>query len=272
MDDGREKHPICDMCRDEKLPTTYQCGVNCPGNPGAWQLHGAFHKKLRKQQKKWVDGETVQQQQRVCAEGMAQIAAHTGDNYDELLAESMRYSSKEDWRRSAIVCRQAIALRNGRPTAYCHLGAALSNSGHHVEAVQRYLEAKERYPVGSVDWAVATANSYVELRREECDELAKPEWWNDKALKALSAMVVRAAPDQSIALRMRGVVLSCAAPADPGELEEAAALFDRTAALEDIPVVKARYARMADKCRSLADNRRTKAQLEEAHAFLQACR
>ena len=22
MDDGREKHPICDMCRDEKLPTT----------------------------------------------------------------------------------------------------------------------------------------------------------------------------------------------------------------------------------------------------------
>ena len=35
MDDEREKHPICDMCRDEKLPTTYLCGVNCPGNPGA---------------------------------------------------------------------------------------------------------------------------------------------------------------------------------------------------------------------------------------------
>ncbi len=38
MDDEREKHPICDMCRDEKLPTTYLCGVECPGNPGAWQL------------------------------------------------------------------------------------------------------------------------------------------------------------------------------------------------------------------------------------------
>ena len=35
MDDEREKHPICDMCRDEKLPTTYLCGVNCPANPGA---------------------------------------------------------------------------------------------------------------------------------------------------------------------------------------------------------------------------------------------
>eukprot|EP00964_Phaeocystis_antarctica_P094741 scaffold61382_cov67-Phaeocystis_antarctica.AAC.7 len=40
MDDEREKHPICDKCRDEKLPTTYLCGVNCPANPGAWQLHG----------------------------------------------------------------------------------------------------------------------------------------------------------------------------------------------------------------------------------------
>eukprot|EP00964_Phaeocystis_antarctica_P110187 scaffold74580_cov63-Phaeocystis_antarctica.AAC.1 len=45
MDDGREKHPICDMCRDEKLPTTYQCGKDCPANPGAWELHGVFHKK-----------------------------------------------------------------------------------------------------------------------------------------------------------------------------------------------------------------------------------
>ena len=35
MDDEREKHPICDKCLDEKLPTTYLCGVNCPANPGA---------------------------------------------------------------------------------------------------------------------------------------------------------------------------------------------------------------------------------------------
>ena len=46
MPDGREKHPICDMCRDEKLPTTYMCGKNCPANPGAWELHGVFHLSL----------------------------------------------------------------------------------------------------------------------------------------------------------------------------------------------------------------------------------
>ena len=38
MGDDREKHPICDKCRDEKLPTTYLCGVNCPANPAAWLL------------------------------------------------------------------------------------------------------------------------------------------------------------------------------------------------------------------------------------------
>ena len=56
MDDDREKHPICDKCLDEKLPTTYLCGVDCPANPGAWDLHGVFHKKLRKQRKGWEDG------------------------------------------------------------------------------------------------------------------------------------------------------------------------------------------------------------------------
>ena len=59
MDDDREKHPICDMCLDLKLPTTYLCGKNCPANPGAWQLQGVFHKKVRKDRKRWrmTDGE-----------------------------------------------------------------------------------------------------------------------------------------------------------------------------------------------------------------------
>ena len=61
MDDEREKHPICDMCRDERLPTTYLCGVNCPANPGAWKLHGVFHKKLRKHRKMFEDGGVMRQ-------------------------------------------------------------------------------------------------------------------------------------------------------------------------------------------------------------------
>ena len=35
------------------------------------------------------------------------------------------------------------------PVAYFNLANALCNSGHLVEAAQRYLEAKERKPAGS---------------------------------------------------------------------------------------------------------------------------
>ena len=41
-----------------------------------------------------------------------------------------------------------------------------------------------------------------------CAELAKPEWWNDEELKALSAGVVRAVPDDAAANEMRAMVLS----------------------------------------------------------------
>jgi hypothetical protein len=64
-----------------------------------------------------------------------------------------------------------------------------------VEEAQRFLEAKERWPVGSERWAQATARAFSTLTQEACAEVAKPEWWNDEELKALSARVVRAAPD-----------------------------------------------------------------------------
>ena len=275
MDDEREKHPICDMCRDEKLPTTYQCGVNCPAGPGAWKLHGAFHKKLRKGRKafplSWENDVLVQQAHRELAEKLARNAAQTGDKYDELLAEGVRYASKKDWRRSARACREAIALRPDGPAAHYHLACVLSNSGHHVEAVQRHLEAKERYPVGSEGWAVATANSFDKLLDEECSEVAKPEWWNDKALKVLSAIVVRAAPDNTTALRMRATVLAqqafpgyshgyspngkspwVAGPRSAAELREAAVYWDRAAALMDTTSMKDKLASLADGCRSMA--------------------
>eukprot|EP00964_Phaeocystis_antarctica_P113388 scaffold77428_cov57-Phaeocystis_antarctica.AAC.1 len=130
MDDEREKHPICDMCRDLKMPTTYLCGVNCPANPGAWELHGAFHKKVRKDRKTWEDGGVGQQQAREIADEVARRAAQSGDRYDELLAEGTRYHSKQDWRKAGKAYREAIALRPDRPTTYYNLGATLSASGH----------------------------------------------------------------------------------------------------------------------------------------------
>eukprot|EP00964_Phaeocystis_antarctica_P087548 scaffold55582_cov58-Phaeocystis_antarctica.AAC.6 len=242
MDDEREKHPICDKCRDEKLPTTYLCGVNCPANLGAWELHGAFHKKVRKQQKAWEDGGVLQQRNREVAEDEARAAAQSGDKYDELLAEGLQYRSNKDLRKAGKAYREAIALEPDEP--YFNLGNALTCSGHDVEAAQRYLEAKERYSVGSELWANATALAFDKLRLEACDEVAKPEWWNDEGLKALSARVVRAAPNDEGADHMRALVLCGgdgafeAGPRSAAELKEAAAHFDRAVALCPAPAVK----------------------------------
>ena len=260
MDDEREKHPICDKCRDLKMPTTYLCGADCPANPGAWELHGAFHKALRKQRKKSEDGGVAQQQQRELAERQARNAVQTGDAYSKLMAESARHASKSDWRRAAKVNREAIALTPDAPTAYANLGAVLCNSGHLVEAAQRYLEAKERYPVGSGYWAKATANTFDTLRVKECAEVAKPEWWNDEGLKALSARVVRAAPNNQAANLMRAAVLRGvtfgaweAGPRSAAELKEAAAYFERAAALCHAPAGKVEFPSAADWCRRKAE-------------------
>ena len=131
-----------------------------------------------------------------------------------------------------------------------------------MEAAQRYLEARERYPVGSERWAGATADAFDLLRQIECAEVAKPgwwRWWNDEGLKALSARVARAAPNKAIARSMRATVLGAlafgaweAGPRSAAELTEAAAHFERSAALSYAPAVKAEMIRLAGLCRSEA--------------------
>ena len=170
----------------------------------------------------------------------------------------MRYLSQQDTRRAARAFREAIALRPDEPAAYYNLGVALSNSSHCVEAAQRYLEAKERQPVGSEHWAVATARAFSMLTKEVCAEVAKPEWWNDEGLKALSARVVRAAPDEAVANQMRGRVLVGqsstweAGPRSAAEFRGAAAHYELAAALQPAAAVKAELAELADLCHSLA--------------------
>ena len=259
MPDGREKHPICNKCLELKLQTIYMCGMNCPANPGAWELHGVFHKKLRKQRKRQEDGGVARQRDRETAERAAREAAQSGDAYEELVAKGIRYGSKEDYRKAGKAYREAIALRPDEPDAYYNLAGALANSGHVVEAAQRFLEAEERLPVGSGGWAQATAQAFDVLMNKECDEVAKPEWWNDEGLKALSARVVRAAPNIAVPNLMRAYALSGfskgaweAGPRSAAELREAAAYFDRAAAMSSAPAARAEFASHADKCRGLA--------------------
>eukprot|EP00964_Phaeocystis_antarctica_P028874 scaffold16269_cov60-Phaeocystis_antarctica.AAC.1 len=259
MGDDREKHEVCPGCVKLKVPTTYWCCVNCPGNPAAWKRHAVYHKKVKGYRTATEDGGVMQQRQREMAEQHARYAAQTGDEYAELVAEAARYCSQQDGRRAARACREAIALRPDKPLAYFSLGAALSNSGHHVEAAQRFLEAKERYPLGSELWARATAAAFCALTQKECAEVAKPEWWNDEGLKALSARVVRAAPDDLPANQMRALVLSGqrgaweVGPRSAVELKEAATHYDRAAALHPAPAVKAQLATAAARYRSQAE-------------------
>ena len=183
--------------------------MNCPGNPSAWERHKPVHKAVRQHWKRSEDGGVRQQQNSELAEEAPSYAAQSGNEYHELLAEGLRHLSQEHWRRAARACRKAIALRPDEAEAYYNLGMALHNSGHEVEAAQRFLEAKELYPVGSEYWAQATAWACSMLTQTKCAEVAKPEWWNDKELKALSARVVRAAPDDMQATGRCG--LSCCA-------------------------------------------------------------
>ena len=128
-----------------------------------------------------------------------------------------------------------------------------------MEAAQRFLEAKERLTVNSEMWARATAEAFDMLKRDACSEVAKPEWWNDEELKALSARVVRAAPNEAKAHGMRAELLSGiggaweVGPGSAAELKEAAAHYDRAAALSNAPAVKAQKAYLADQCRRLAE-------------------
>ena len=177
----------------------------------------------------------------------------------ELLAEGMQYDSQQDWRRAGRTYREAIALDPDDPAAYFNLGNALNTSGHFVEAAQRYLEAKDRHLVGSEYWAQATAEAFTMLTQEECAEVAKPEWWNDEGLKALSVRVVRAAPNDVVANNMRAEVLSGgdgaweAGPRSAAELKKAATRYERAASLCGAPAQKAELAGDATWCRSRAE-------------------
>ena len=90
--------------------------------------------------------------------------------------------------------------------------------------------------------------------------MAKPEWWNDEGLKALSARVVRAAPNETRANVMRAAVMSGmggsawdVGPRSAAEYKEAAAHWERAVVLSRAPAVKAEFASIAASCRSQAD-------------------
>ena len=201
------------------------------------------------------DGKGSLRRARKSAEKLARAAAQTSGAYSELLAEGTQHRSKEDWRNASRSYREAIVLRPELPEAYFNLGNVLSRSGHIMESAIMFLEAKERVPVGSETWARATAAAFDMLRLKECGEVAKPEWWSDEGLKALSASVVRSAPNDVRANSMRALILSGlhygvwhVPHRSSAELLEAAEHFERAAVHSNAPSRKAELYSVADQC------------------------
>ena len=228
-------------------------GVASP-SPASGRGAGASRVTVTESYRKLV----AQQRNREVAVEQARLAAQTGDEYSELLAAGLRADSSEDMRRAARALREAIALSPDKPDAYYNLGSVLAASGLVVEAAQVLLQAKERYTVGSKPWARATAWAFDMLRDHRCDEVATPEWWDDEGLKALSARVVKAAPNGLAANSMRAVVLHGrggaweVGPRSAAELTEAATHFERAAAVCDAPAGKSELARLGNVCLSTA--------------------
>jgi len=125
-----------------------------------------------------------------------------------------------------------------------------------------YLKAMELDEEGTEHWALAAAQAFDVLRQPACREMPKPEWWNDEALKVLSARVVAVAPDGHQQCAMRAVVLSGdaiyttswnAEPRTAAEIKESATWWRRCARVALSPAEKTRCEDFASECDAFAD-------------------
>ena len=250
---GRHSHH-CPLC-----PSTFFCGrEKCPGIK-SFESHEAWHgENDQGNDGQAADRQHQQENYRKVAEQQARSAEKSGSEYSRLLADATRHLAEGDNRPAEAAFRNAIALDPRQPSAYFNLGVLCSNEDRSVDAAHNFLDAATRFSEGCADWASSTALAFDHLISPECNEVAKPEWWNDGELKALSAMVVRAAPNDARANQMRARVLSgpCGAweagPRSAAELMKAATHFERAAALHPALAVRDALAGNAAWCRSQA--------------------
>ena len=172
----------------------------------------------------------------------------------------------------SLFCHDTLAKNNFRKI---NLAAALQRSYRVAEAALMLLMATELFEEGTENWATSAASAFELLKHPDCDEVPKPEWWNDEGLKALSARVVALAPDEAASCNMRARVLCGdaltkarwnAGPRTAAETKEAATWFRRAAMRTRIPAVKLRDDDLARQCEEVADPLLAKEEAEAAEA------
>ena len=263
----------CTVCVARNLPSTYYCGEECMN--AHWQNgHKEFH-KAQKQLAKERRGGTVDQYDRSLAEAEARRAEATGDEYSKRFAAALALGAEGDLHAEAKAWRKMIKEWPDGPAAYNNLAISLQQSGRNVEAAPMFLKAMELYRDGTKAWAEAAASAFDHLKSPGCDDAPKPEWWNDEALKTLSARAVALAPDHSRSCRMRARVLSGdvlgkaswnAAPRTAAEIKEAATWYWRAARVSLVPADKLFYEELASECDEYADPLLAKEEAEAAKA------
>jgi len=264
----------CTVCAARNLPSTYYCGEECMN--AHWQNgHKEYH-KVQKQKAKQLREGGLHEHTRSLAEAEARRAEATGDEYDKRFAAAVALSAAGDHNAEAKAWRKIIKQWPDRPATYGNLAIALQHSYRYAEAAPMYLKALELHEDDTKDWAAAAAAAFDLLKHPACDDVPKPEWWNDEALKALSARVVAVAPDKAQPCSMRACVLEGdafgkadwnAGPRTAAEVKEAAKWWGRAAMATLVRSAKPGYDKAARECDEYADPLLAK---EEAEAALKA--
>ena len=259
----------CIICVERNLPSTYYCGEECMN--AHWPKHKVYHKMQKELAEQRREG-TLLESDRSAAEEAARVAEETGSEFSKRFAAAMAFSAQGDYHAEAKAWRKIIKQWPGRPTPYFNLANTLQRSVRLEEAAPMFLKAMELYEGdGSVHWAHSAAAAFTVLKHPDCDEVPKPEWWNDEALKALSARVVVVVPDgphRPLACGMRAVVLSGeepwsgdaewepqwnVGPRTAAEIKEAATWYWRASELALTPAHKLRDEDLARQCDAVAD-------------------
>ena len=251
----------CTVCVARNLPSTYYCGEECMNTH--WQNgHNKFHKEQKQHHKERCEGIALERD-RSLAEAEARRAERTGYEYDKRFAAALAIGVEGDLHGEAKAWRKIIKQWPHKAMPYHNLAIVLQQSGHKAESAQLHLKAMELIGDGTVTWAASMASAFDLLRLPACREAPKPEWWNDEALKALSARVVSLVPDRHKTCAMRALVLAGSAffsdahwnagPRTAAEIKEAATWYRRAAMLAITPADKLLYKRAAGKCDEFAD-------------------
>jgi len=272
----------CTTCVERNLPSTYYCGQECMN--AHWPKHQQYHKDQKERAQKIREG-AILECDRSIAETVARRAEETGGEYDKRLADGLALMSEGDYHAAAKAFRKMIKQWPEKPTPCHNLALVMHRAGRHIEAAPMFLKAMELYRDDTRAWADSTASAFDMLRHPACDEVPKPEWWNDEGLKALSARVVALAPEERHLCGMRARVLTGdalynalgkadwnAGPRTAAEIKEAASWFRRAAETTLVLSGKLLYEQLAQKCDEFADPLLAKeeAEAEEARAAAEA--